>query len=95
MADDYFNPRHATPAERAVLDKALADIQQLVEIAQTEPGLPVSLEVGLVAMARALGLPPRSASALWAVGRSVGWVAHVMEQRLAGGLIRPRARRLA
>lgn len=75
--------------------KALADIQQLVEIAQTEPGLPVSLEVGLVAMARALGLPPRSASALWAVGRSVGWVAHVMEQRLAGGLIRPRARRLA
>ena len=75
--------------------KALADIQQLVDIAQTEPGLPVSLEVGLVAMARALGLPPRSASALWAVGRSVGWVAHVMEQRLAGGLIRPRARRLA
>jgi len=72
--------------------KALADIQLLVELAQTEAGLSVSLEVGLVALARALGLPARSASALWAVGRSTGWVAHVMEQRLAGTLIRPRAR---
>jgi len=73
--------------------KSLADIQYLVEVAQSEAGLPVSMEVGLVAVSRALGLPPRSASALWAVGRSVGWVAHVMEQRLSGSLIRPRARR--
>lgn len=75
--------------------KQLADIQLLVELAQSEAGLPVSLEVGLIAITRVLGLPPRSASALWAVGRSVGWVAHVMEQRLSGSLIRPHARRRA
>lgn len=73
--------------------KQLADIQLLVDLAQSEAGLPVSLEVGLVALTRVLDLPPRSASALWAVGRSVGWVAHVMEQRLSGSLIRPHARR--
>jgi len=72
--------------------KTLADIQLLVELAQTQADLPISMEVGLIALSRALGLPPRSASALWAVGRSAGWVAHVMEQRLAGTLIRPRAR---
>jgi len=73
--------------------KSLSDIHLLVDVAQSESGLPVSLEVGLVALARALGLPTRSASALWTVGRSVGWVAHVVEQRLSGTLIRPRARR--
>jgi len=72
--------------------RALADIQLLVELAQGEANLPLSMEVGLVAMTRALDLPARSASALWAVGRSAGWVAHVMEQRLSGTLIRPRAK---
>ncbi|WP_260499533.1 citrate/2-methylcitrate synthase [Aquabacterium sp. J223] len=33
--------------------------------------------------------PQRSASALWTVGRSVGWIAHVIEQRLTGSPIRP------
>ncbi len=32
------------------------------------------------------------AGALWALGRTAGWIAHVMEQRLAGYLLRPRAR---
>jgi len=79
-------------ASNLAAPKALADIQLLVELAQGEANLPLSMEVGLVAMTRALELPARSASALWAVGRSAGWVAHVMEQRLAGTLIRPRAK---
>ncbi|OYD60486.1 citrate synthase [Paraburkholderia hospita] len=72
---------------------AVSDVRSFAEEVYTETGLKPSLELGLVVVARALGLPHRSASALWAIGRSVGWVAHIMEQRLSGTLIRPRARR--
>jgi citrate synthase len=51
-----------------------------------------SIDVGLVAVARALALPIGSATALFAVGRTVGWVAHSLEQYEAGYLLRPRAR---
>jgi citrate synthase len=51
-----------------------------------------SIDVGLVAVARALSLPVGSATALFAVGRTVGWVAHCLEQYEAGYLLRPRAR---
>lgn len=51
-----------------------------------------SIDVGLVAVARALALPVGSATALFALGRSVGWVAHSLEQYEAGYLVRPRAR---
>ena len=51
-----------------------------------------SIDVGLVAVARALALPVGSATALFAIGRTVGWVAHSLEQYEAGYLLRPRAR---
>jgi citrate synthase len=51
-----------------------------------------SLPVGLVCVTAALRLPRRAAGALMALGRCAGWVAHVQEQRLAGFLMRPRAR---
>ena len=51
-----------------------------------------SIDVGLVAVARALALPVGSATALFAVGRTAGWVAHSLEQYAAGYLLRPRAR---
>ncbi|WP_250511241.1 citrate synthase [Caballeronia sp. GACF4] len=50
-----------------------------------------SLEVGLTMLTVALGLPPRSAFCLFIIGRSAGWVAHIIEQRESGALIRPRA----
>ena len=68
-------------------------ILAMQDMAQTEAGLQPSLELGLVAIAQALNLPRRSAANLWAVARSIGWVAHVIEQRLSGHTIRPRARR--
>ncbi|SAK98833.1 citrate synthase [Caballeronia fortuita] len=48
--------------------------------------------LGLVTLARALGLPDGSATAIWIVSRTAGWVAHVMEQRTQAFLLRPRAK---
>ncbi len=53
---------------------------------------PPNLDVGLVALASALGLPRGSAKAIFAVGRTAGWIAHALEQRRQGFLLRPRAR---
>ena len=50
-----------------------------------------SLDFALVALRRAIGAPEGGAYAVFAVGRSVGWLAHALEQRSTGALIRPRA----
>lgn len=51
-----------------------------------------SLEIGLVSLAMALRFPPGTASIIWALARVSGWVAHVIEQRIGGFMLRPRAR---
>jgi len=51
-----------------------------------------TLDVGLVALASALGLPRGGALAMFACGRVAGWIAHALEQRAAGFILRPRAR---
>ena len=51
-----------------------------------------NLDFGLAAVARTYGLPEHAPLILFALGRTVGWIAHAMEQYAAGGLIRPRAR---
>jgi citrate synthase len=51
-----------------------------------------TIDVALVALGAALGLPRGAAAGLFAVGRCAGWVAHVLEQYAAGYLVRPRAR---
>ena len=55
-------------------------------------GLHPTVDVGTVALAAALRLPPGTAPGLIAIGRAAGWVAHVLEQYAEGSLIRPRAR---
>ena len=47
---------------------------------------------GLVTLARALNLPPGGAIALFALGRTIGWIGHGIEQYQANQVIRPRAR---
>ncbi|MFO0633255.1 MAG: citrate/2-methylcitrate synthase [Nannocystaceae bacterium] len=51
-----------------------------------------NLDAGLVAITIACGLPPGTAAGLFALGRTAGWIAHALEQRAAGFILRPRAR---
>lgn len=51
-----------------------------------------TVDFGLVTLARALALPPGAALALFAMGRTVGWIGHAIEQYGSDSLIRPRAR---
>lgn len=51
-----------------------------------------TVDVGLAALASALGLRRGAAIAVFACGRLAGWIAHALEQREGGHLLRPRAR---
>ena len=50
-----------------------------------------TLDFGLVALARALQLPEGAALSIFALGRTIGWIAHAIEQYASDQLIRPRA----
>lgn len=58
-------------------------------------GIHANIEVGLAVLALALGLPKRASGALWVVGRTAGWIAHVLEQRRAGHMLRARGHYVA
>jgi citrate synthase len=72
--------------------KTVQTCLELVEAVHRGDGGGATLEMGLVALAAALGLPAGAAAGIFAVGRSAGWVAHILEHYEAGYLLRPRAR---
>ncbi len=89
------------PRARAMLEHALklkpgneklGRLVEIVDCAKEELSLLPNLDVGLAALNYALELPPGSGSTLFAVSRAAGWIAHAIEQKLYGGVIRPRAR---
>lgn len=67
---------------------AAAVVEAAGDLLQERP----TVDFGLVAAASALGLPSGSALALFAIGRTIGWIGHALEQIEAGTIIRPRAR---
>ncbi|CAM2009508.1 citrate synthase family protein [Acanthopleuribacter pedis] len=77
--------RHAPDPEAAqrALDR--------IDLCQRCTEDPPTLDSGLALVSVALGLPPHAAWFLFAVGRTVGWVAHGIEQVNQGRFIRPRA----
>ena len=51
-----------------------------------------NVDFAIAAMADAYYLPPTAPFTIFAMARSVGWIAHILEQAAMGRLIRPRAR---
>jgi citrate synthase len=79
-------------AERvARKSKRLALVLSVADAMRRARREPPNLDFGLVAVAHALDLPRGAASVLFSIGRTAGWVAHALEQREAGYLLRPRA----
>ncbi len=92
----FGHPLYPASDPRATALLALAEpdplTARLVDAVAELTGFPPSLDVGLVALCRRLGLPNGSAAALFAIGRAAGWLAHALEQVGQDRLIRPRAR---
>ncbi len=86
------DPRGAELLRIADLIGADAAADGLVALARDELGQEPTLDFGLAALARRLDLPNGSAFCLFALGRTVGWIAHALETRGDGRLIRPRSR---
>jgi citrate synthase len=67
-------------------------IAAVIAAGTTLTGQRPNVDFALAAAASALGLPADAALGLFIVGRTVGWIAHAIEQYEDGRLIRPRAR---
>ncbi|HXP96734.1 MAG TPA: citrate synthase [Telmatospirillum sp.] len=68
------------------------NFDRMVSKVGTLTGLRPTIDVALAALVTRCQLPADAAFALFAIGRSVGWLAHSIEQVTTGTLIRPRAR---
>jgi citrate synthase len=93
--------RNGDPRARCLLETArrlplqsrqLQAIYQFIDRAESALGIFPRQELGVVALLLAMGAPAASASALFALARVAGFVAHVDEQRQSGTLLRPRAK---
>ncbi|MCA9995291.1 MAG: citrate synthase family protein [Anaerolineales bacterium] len=70
---------------------AIALAQALMAAVRQAVGQEPNIDVGLVVLAEALGLPPTAPLTLFAIGRTAGWLGHAIEQYQLDQLIRPRA----
>lgn len=66
--------------------------KRLIQASHALTGEHPNLDFGLAMFARALQLPSEAPMAIFALGRTIGWIAHATEQYTDNQLIRPRAR---
>jgi citrate synthase len=90
--------QHGDPRAHALLE-ALARAGAAEKLTREIPeriaeatGEFVNIDYALAVLVHTLGLPPGNELVLFAMARTVGWIAHASEQLRHGGLIRPRAR---
>jgi citrate synthase len=67
-------------------------VREFLAAARSSSGEEPNIDFALAATARVLKLPPGAPLMLFAIGRTVGWIGHALEQYATGQLIRPRAR---
>jgi citrate synthase len=92
----FGHPLYANrdPRAAALLPLLPADAgrDSLIAVMNATVGRLPNVDLALVALRRAFRLPRGGALAIFAVGRTAGWIAHALEQRQEDKLIRPRAR---
>lgn len=86
------DPRAALLLDMLPKTKELAFVRSFASAAESVLGEKPNLDFALVATERVLALPRGAAIILFAIGRTIGWIAHAMEQYETGQIIRPRAR---
>lgn len=66
--------------------------QQIIEATSALIGERPNIDFGLTVLARTLNLPLGAPITLFALGRTIGWIGHIIEQYQIDRIIRPRAR---
>jgi citrate synthase len=90
--------KHGDPRARALLEALLRAgaseklAREIPERIAEATGEFVNIDYALAVLIHTLGMPPGNELVLFAMARTVGWIAHASEQLRHGGLIRPRAR---
>lgn len=72
--------------EALVLGKAV--VEAVADLTEKRP----TIDMGLAVLCRGLDLPEGAGITLFAMGRTIGWIGHAMEQYALDQIIRPRAR---
>jgi len=67
-------------------------VLEVADAARTATGDEPNLDFALTAVAHVLRLPPQAPLMLFAIGRTIGWIGHAIEQYGTAQLIRPRAK---
>ena len=80
-----LSEHYGRSVEAAFVD---AFVRTVAAVAHERP----NIDFALAAAARVLRLPTGAPFTLFAIGRTIGWIGHAMEQYATGQLIRPRAR---
>jgi citrate synthase len=79
-------------AERYAKSAELGFVTDVADAARAIVHERPNLDFALAAVARVLRLPAGSPLVLFAIGRTIGWIGHAIEQYATGQLIRPRAK---
>lgn len=85
---------HGDPRARALMASFEAPplYVSLAEAGEELLGEPINIDFALAALAATFKLPEDAPLVIFALSRTVGWLAHAMEQIESGHMIRPRAR---
>jgi citrate synthase len=88
------------PRASVLLDRLFTDYvphpelelaEEVIAFAQQSIGRHPNIDFALAILQRLFKLPADAALILFAMGRTAGWIAHIIEQYKAGTMIRPRA----
>jgi citrate synthase len=88
----HGDPRASVLLEMLPRGKTATFARELTDAAHVVLGEAPTIDFALVAVARALRLPSGAALTLFAIGRTIGWIAHAIEQYEKVAIIRPRAK---